>query len=80
MPRILPLRMEKRDKTPKDLAGIHSAKQRMPVRKVMKPATSTGRICRSTDRLEDVRWRYLDVFVRWTGRCGVQKLGTNRDS
>ena len=40
IPSIDPLKIEKKVNTPKDLAGIQRAKQRMPVRNVMKPATS----------------------------------------
>ena len=40
IPSIDPLKIEKKVSTPKDLAGIQRAKQRMPVRNVMKPATS----------------------------------------
>src|ERR1700733_4797952 len=40
MPSIDPLKIEKKVNTPKDLAGIQRAKQRMPVRNVMKPAAS----------------------------------------
>ena len=40
MPSIDPLSIEKKVNTPKDFAGIQRAKQRTPVRNVMKPATS----------------------------------------
>ena len=40
IPSIDPLKIEKKVNIPKDLAGIQRAKQRMPVRNVMKPAAS----------------------------------------
>lgn len=40
MPNTDPLSIEKKVKTPNDFAGIHSAKQRTPVKNVMNPATS----------------------------------------
>jgi hypothetical protein len=40
IPSIDPLKIEKKVSTPKDLAGIQRAKQRMPVRNVINPATS----------------------------------------
>jgi hypothetical protein len=66
IPSIDPLKIEKKVSTPKDLAGIQRAKQRMPVRNVMKPAVSIlpNLSLRRPVTVQQRKISYMELLVR----------------
>ena len=72
IPSIDPLKIEKKVKTPKDLAGIQRAKQRMPVRNVMEPAASIlpNLSLKRPVTVQQCKISYIEPLVRSDNKIG----------